>query len=332
MVMLAPSPQGATLGVRLRLLANQFAMGFASGDGFWTYSDVAPYQSTAIAEYNALSPENALKWGEVHGTSQNVFDFTGSDPHFTFAQTNGMRVTAAGPLVWGQSLPAWLTGGSWTSSTLTTVMYQHIDTVVGRYAGKVATWEVVNEPINNTNFWPGILPNYIDLALRRAHLADPGATLILNDYNIEEQNGGSDSMYSLCQSLLSGGSPLGGVGFEFHLTEGGLNWTSVASNFARFAALGLGLYITELDVRIPSPSSPGDRSSQAAVYSSACATALAQPALKGITTWGFTDNYSWIPSSFPGNGEALPFDTAYSPKSAYTAMQYTLGDAQTVRP
>src|SRR5437867_1664652 len=136
----------APTGERLRNLAGPFLIGYASVDNFWTLSDTAIYQDTAKAEFNILTPENQMKWGTIH-PQQAVYNFGPADQHVLFAQQNNMKVHGH-TLVWHNSNPSWLTGGSWTASTLTTQLYGHIDTVVGHYGGRVALWDVVNESFN----------------------------------------------------------------------------------------------------------------------------------------------------------------------------------------
>lgn len=321
-----PTPSGTRLRARAYSLGKY--IGYASADDFWTYSDTASYQATAGAEFNILTPENELKW-EVTEATQNVFDFSTGDQHVQFARNNGMIVHGHN-LAWGQSNPSWLTGGSWTPTTLTNVLYNHIDHVVGHYVGQIQIWDVVNEPINTASIWNNVIGStYVDLALRRAHAADPDAILLINEYGAETVNSTSNSLYTMCQSLVNAGSPLGGVGFEMHIDESGIDYSSFATNIARFAALGLGIYITEMDVRIPSSPSAGDLATQATIYQNVLTTCLQQPAFRSFQMWGFTDNYSWIPSNFPGLGAALPFDTTYTAKPAYFALQGALVAAPT---
>lgn len=90
-----------------------------------------------------------------------------------------------------------------------------------------------------------------------------------------------------------------------------------------FAALGLEVYITELDYGITSQSAERLQA-QADVYSDVTKACVAVSACKAIVTWGFTDKYSWIPFYFSGYNYALPFDSNYQPKPAYTAIQNAL--------
>lgn len=112
-----------------------------------------------------------------------------------------------------------------------------------------------------------------------------------------------------------------GVGFQCHLTANGLNLESVARNLDRFAALGLDLYVTEMDVRLTLPATPDALAKQGSLYWGVLDTFLMQPAFRGFQSWGFTDRHSWIPSAYPGQGAGLPLDEQYQPKPAYYALR-----------
>jgi endo-1,4-beta-xylanase len=323
-------------GSRLRALAGPFYIGFASANNFWTLSDATLYQDTARSEFNILTPENAMKWESIH-PQQNTYSFAEADQHVQFAQQNGMAVHGH-TLVWHSQNPPWLANGSWTGTTLTNVLYNHIDTVMQRYQGDILVWDVVNEAFDDSanprnSIWRNIIgPQYIDLAFQRARAADPGAKLIYNDYNIETINNKSNAVYNMVVDLKSRGIPIDGVGFQMHLTSGGLNYQSFADNMQRFAALGLEIYITEMDVRYPTPISQTNLTAQATVYGNVLDRCLAQPACKALQVWGFTDKYSWVPDTFPSEGDALIFDANYNAKPAYYALQAEFNGGPTLTP
>jgi endo-1,4-beta-xylanase len=92
----------------------------------------------------------------------------------------------------------------------------------------------------------------------------------------------------------------------------------------RFAALGLKVHITELDIRVPTPSTSASLATQAQNYRDYLAACMRFPACDVAVLWGFTDKESWIPSTFPGFGDALIFDAGYQPKSAFYSLQAQL--------
>ena len=120
--------------------------------------------------------------------------------------------------------------------------------------------------------------------------------------------------------MVTRGVPVDGVGFQTHRTLGSINVPGLRSQFDRYAALGLDVAITELDVRIPVPATATDLTAQAATYAVARDACLAAPNCRSITTWGFTDAHSWIPYFFPGLGAALPWDATLTPKPSYDVI------------
>lgn len=297
------------------------------------YLTDASYAATLGTQYSQLQAENEMKFGIIH-PAVSTYDFTGGDALVAFAQAHTM-VVRGHTLVWHNQVPAWVTSGGYTSPQLSTILQDHITTVMQHYAGQVYAWDVVNEAFNDDGtvrdtIWydqPGIGfagmgTRTIEQSLNWAHAADPNAKLFYNDYNDETMNPKSDAIYTMAQDFKARGVPLDGIGFQFHvdLTFDDPNiLASVTSNFQRFAALGLQIHITELDIRLQD-SSAASLAAQAKLYGELAAICVQQPNCKVFQTWGFTDKYSWIPGFFPGWGWALPFDTNYQKKPAYTSI------------
>ncbi len=138
-----------------------------------TYGDIAGTQ------FSSLTPGNAMKWESVEPT-QGSFDWTEADQIVAFAEAHDQRVRGH-TLVWHSQNPSWLTNGSWTSARLSSLLQNHISTEVGRYKGRIAAWDVVNEPFNEDGtyrsalWYNGLGADYIATALTWAHAADPAA-------------------------------------------------------------------------------------------------------------------------------------------------------------
>jgi len=92
----------------------------------------------------------------------------------------------------------------------------------------------------------------------------------------------------------------------------------------RFAALGLDVAVTELDVRILLPTTGEKLAQQAKDYATVFKDCLSVPKCVGVTIWGVTDKHSWVPSVFQGYGDALPWDINYHPKPAVAAIEAAL--------
>src|SRR5947209_3765077 len=146
--------------------------------------------SIAGTQFDMVTPGNEMKWDTTEPSNGN-YNFSPGDGIVNFAQAHSMRVRGHN-LVWHSQLPGWVS--SLPSSQVSSVMQQHIATEVGRYKGKIAVWDVVNEPFNEDGslrsdvFTQAMGSGYIATALRAARTADPSAKLFLNDFNIEAVN------------------------------------------------------------------------------------------------------------------------------------------------
>lgn len=278
-------------------------------------------------EFNMLVAENMMKFGEL-SPAPNTYNWTTTDKLMDFAEANDMKVRGH-TLVWHQQLPRWLTSGTWTPEAVRALLEEHIKTVVGRYRGRVWAWDVVNEAVADTggdrtdSFWYQHLgPDYIALAFRWAHEADPDALLYYNDYEAEALSPKSDTIFELVRRLKQDGVPVHGVGWQMHLTEGWRATSEHRQNAERLHDLGVELSMTEMDVRIGTPPTAVQLVSQAESYRDAVELALEH--FVALVAWGFSDKYSWIPGFRPGLGAALPFDEEYAPKPAYDAIKEVL--------
>ncbi|KAG6374383.1 glycoside hydrolase family 10 protein [Boletus reticuloceps] len=279
--------------------------------------------------FGQLTPANSMKWDAIE-PEQNVFSFTGGDQIVALAEATG-KIMRGHNLVWYNQLPNWVTYGSWTPETLTSVIETHVRTEVSHYAGRIYAWDVINEPFNDNGtmranvFYSTLNTSYIGIALRTAHAADPKAKLYINDYNLEYTGPKIDAMVRLVEDLLAAGVPIHGIGFESHFILGEVSPSQLQTNMERITALGLEVAVTELDVRIELPVTDADLEQQKADYMSVVQTCSAVSGCVGVTVWDYTDKYSWISSTFPGYGAACPWDANLDRKPAYDgiAMGFT---------
>src|SRR5947207_4140557 len=105
------------------------------------------YSTTLSREFNQVEPENAMKFGPIH-PSQSTYNFGPPDSIVSFAKSNNMAVRGH-TLVWYNQNPSWLTNGQFTPAQLSAILKDHINTVVGHYAGQVYAWAVVNEAFSD---------------------------------------------------------------------------------------------------------------------------------------------------------------------------------------
>lgn len=293
-----------------------------------------PYAAVLAREFGSVTPGNELKWDATE-PRRGKFSFAEADAVVAQARSAGQLVHGH-TLVWHNQLPGWLTSGGFGRSELRSLLRRHISVVAGRYAGQVRAWDVVNEPFDEdgtfrSGLWLDTLgPAYIADALRAARAADPGARLYINDYNVEGIGPKSDALLRLVQSLRASGVPIDGVGMQAHLILGQVP-ASMQQNIRRFVDAGFEVAITELDVRMELPSTPEKLARQAADYGAVADACLAVRGCVGLTVWDFTDRYSWIPSVFPGQGAATPYDEALRPKPARAALAASLSLSPSAR-
>ncbi|MGN9810372.1 endo-1,4-beta-xylanase [Micromonospora sp. BQ11] len=294
------------------------------------------YRAVADEEFSLVVAENAMKWDSVEPV-RGQFRWTSSDVVADYATTTGKKLYGH-TLVWHQALPSWVS--TLPADQLRAAMRHHITTVVDRYEGRVAAWDVVNEAFSDNGdgsrrgdsvFQQKLGNGYLAEAFTTARAADPDVDLCLNDYSIEGVNAKSNAVYNLVKSFKATGVPIDCVGFQGHFVLGQVP-ADFQANLQRFADLGVDVRITELDVRVPLPADANELAQQAADYRKVWQACLAVTRCRGVTTWGLTDRYSWIPEFFSGQGAALMFDENYAPKPAYRAVAEALGAAPTPTP
>jgi endo-1,4-beta-xylanase len=290
----------------------------------------AAYRTTLNREFNGVTPENAMKWDTTE-PNPGQFNFAGADQVVNSAMANG-QVIHGHTMVWHQQTPGWVQ--SLGATQMRAALQNHINTEMGRYAGKIESWDVVNEAFNEDgtrrqSFWQNTLGDgYIADAFRMARAADPAAKLCYNDFNIEGMNAKSNAVFNLVSSLKSQ-NLIDCLGIQGHLSIDFSFPSGVQQNIQRFANLGVDVKFTELDVRMTLPATAAKLQTQAQFYTDVVNACRAVPRCNQITTWGFTDKFSWVPGTFSGQGAALEFDENYNPKPAYNAINAALGGGTT---
>ncbi|MDR9831206.1 endo-1,4-beta-xylanase [Vibrio sp. FNV 38] len=317
----------------LKKLGDQ--LNLAIGAAFETrHLEDPQFRETLIREFSQVTPENEMKFGYVQ-PERGKFAFEKPDQIVAFAQEHDM-VIKGHALVWHIQNPKWLEDTQWSKEELTKVLEEHISTVVDHYKGKVLYWDVVNEAFDDqggfrdTLWYRALGEEYIELAFRFAHEADPDAILFYNDYSSEGMTAKSNAIYRHIKMLVEKGVPVHGIGTQLHLTaDNSIADSSIARNIERISDLGLDIHFTEIDVRVRDNDGEQGLKDQAAHYAKLMQLAAFYPEVDMFTTWGITDRYSWVPSWFNGYGRALMFDENYQEKPAYDAVQAVLIDAVT---
>lgn len=303
-------------------------------------------------QFNAISPENVLKWERVH-PQPDRYDFAPADEYVAFGERHGMFIVGH-TLVWHSQTPPWVfqnaQGQPLTRDELLARMKDHITTVVGRYKGRIKGWDVVNEALNEDGTlrespWKRIIgDDYLVKAFQFAHDADPAAELYYNDYNLDYP-AKRDGVIRLVRSLQAGGVPIHAVGSQEHLKLTTPSIAQVDSSIRMISATGVKVNVTELDIDMLPPATrnaTADVSVRAgpapnldpykAGLPDSMQVALARryedlfrvyldhrDVIDRVTFWGVADRDSWL-NGWPVRGRTnypLLFDRNNKPKLAY---------------
>ena len=248
---------------------NDFKIGVAVNENQFTYKDTNGV-ALITQHFNATTPENVMKWEVIHPNAvTNAYNFGPADAYVDFGEKHHMFIVGH-TLVWHNQTPRWVfrdANGRLLNRTnaadralLLQRMHDHIETVVGRYKGRVKVWDVVNEAlndssnVNDTNIlrrqspWVRILgTDFIVKGFQYAHEADPNAILRYNDYSIENPAKRA-RLIALIKYLQSQNVPVMAIGSQTHAN---LTWPSPDledSFLTDVSKLGLQIHITELDV------------------------------------------------------------------------------------
>ena len=286
------------------------------------------------SQFNQISPENALKWQSVHPNT-DTYNFDDADKYVAFGEKHHMFILGH-CLVWHSQVPRSVfvdtDGKPLTRDALLERMHDHIRTVVGRYKGRVNGWDVVNEALSEdgtmrqSQWYKIIGDDFILKAFQWAHEADPKAELYYNDYSLEGEAKRKGAV-ELMKKLKAAGAPITGIGLQGHLHMDTPDAKTEAETIEAFAALGLKVNISEMDVDVLPRTARAD---SADVSATAKATANSNPYVDGlpeemqqalakryaelfqvfvqhhasmerVTLWGVTDGNTWL-NNFPTRG------------------------------
>jgi endo-1,4-beta-xylanase len=306
------------------------------------------------SQFSSVTPENCLKPDPVQ-VAEGKFAFTRPDAFVAFAESNRLHVVGH-CLVWAKDdrTPAWFfRDGTNTAGRelLLARMKKHIETVAGRYRGRIAMWDVVNEALDDgTNFlrpsgWSAACgEEFILKAFEFAHAADPQALLIYNDYN-NELPGKRAKLIRLVRSLRQKKAPIHAIGLQGHYEIDRVPLADIEATLVAMRALSMKVVVSELDIDViprgkwwADGGKHRDELAKLDPYRDACPPEILQrqaeqyaqlfalfrkysDVIARVSFWNLHDGQSWL-NTFPWKrvNHPLLFDREGKPKPAFDAV------------
>lgn len=300
-----------------------------------------------LRQFNAITPENIMKCEVIH-PEWSRYDFDMADKFVAYGQKRQMFITGH-TLIWHSQLAPFVRKIK-SRDSLLLFMTNHINSVAGRYAGKINSWDVVNEALNEDGtlrssvFLEVLGEDYIRKAFELAAAAAPNTELYYNDYNIEQPLKRAGAI-ALIKKIQASGTRIDGVGIQGHWSIKGPPLKELEESIVEFAGLGLKVSITELDfTALPNPwdlkgadvSQNFENSSMMNPYTESLPDSMQvklaadyeglfkvllkhQDKIERVTFWGVNDGNSWL-NDWPIKGRTnypLLFDRNFRPKLAF---------------
>lgn len=301
-------------------------------------------------QFNAVTAENIMK-AEILQPKWKIYRFEQADKLMKYAERNRMQVTGH-TLVWHSQLPAFVQQMK-DPDSVRQFFVDHIQTVAGRYKGKMHSWDVVNEALEDDGtlrrsiFLEALGEDYIVEAFRLAQKADPHAKLYYNDYNIESPQKRA-GVVALVKKIKAAGVRIDGIGIQGHWRFDAVPLQYIEESIRTFANLGLETMITELDLNVlPNPwddnaadiSKTAVGSADMNLWPDFLPDSIAQKQgdayaklfelllrykqhVSRVTFWGTHDGQSWL-NNWPVRGRTnypLLFDRKFQPKTAFFSV------------
>jgi endo-1,4-beta-xylanase len=308
-----------------------------------------------LKHFNSITSENYMKWEFIH-PEPGVYNFAPADSVVEFGEKHNLHVVGH-VLVWHSQTPEWVfkdeSGNQVSPELLLERMKEHINTVVGHFKGRIHSWDVVNEAVDDNgrirkNIWYEILgEEYIRKAFEFAREADPEAELIYNDYSIPTPFK-RDAIVKLVKNIRSNNVEVDVIGMQAHYQLDYPLKEDLDACLQAFSDLGVEVAITELDINVlPNPMGQTgadvrqsyEFQTQFNPYANGLPDSvqmlLAQKYrecfdlfvkhkenINRITIWGLQDGDSWK-NEWPIKGRTnypLLFDRDYKPKPAFYSV------------
>ncbi|PWB27198.1 endo-1,4-beta-xylanase [Flavobacterium sp. HTF] len=326
------------LKVKANKLAHPFFVGMAIKASQLTNG--SPYDVILRNEFSSISAEYEMKMDQI-STASGVYNWTVADKIVAYGNSNGINVHGHA-LVWHNSVPQWLKDFSGTDAEFAAEVKKYITDVVTHYAGKVKSWDVVNEAVDdnggnmrNTIFLQRMGPDYVKNCFQWAQNAaiaagDNSLLLFYNDYATSTNIPKQDKVFSIVDDLKAS-NLIDGIGFQMHNNYLSPTKAQIETDLNKAVAKGLKIHVSELDIQVNQSNDISTftnerRLAQKEKYKEIVKIYNALPAANkyALTVWGMKDNESWIPFStelnHPGNDWPLLYDSNFAIKSSHTGF------------
>ncbi len=337
-----PMEQPVTLK---QVFHDDFLVGTALSLGQINETD-ASTDSLIKRQFNAITAENIMKAGIIH-PEWDRYDFEAADKFVGYGRKNNIHLVGH-TLIWHSQLPPFVNQLT-NADSLRLFMEEHVAAVAGRYAAELDGWDVVNEALDEDGgfrqsiFYKLLGEQYLVDAFRLAQQAAPLVELYYNDYNIE-QPAKREGCIALIRMLQEAGARIDGVGIQGHWHAGRVPFDEIEKSIEAYAALGLKVMITELDLEVLPRGFQGADVNQRMVagdrslnpYADGLPDSVAhqlaadyenlfrlflkhKDKISRVTFWGVNDGQSWL-NHWPIAGRTnypLLFDRDNHPKEAF---------------
>ncbi len=289
------------------------------------------FKNAVVKHYSQITAEYEMKMANIW-TSSTVYNWTAADYLVNFAKENNLEVHGH-TLIWYDSFPEWFKTAKYDSIAFESKVKVYITDVVGRYKGKVKSWDVVNEVFADGGALreEGVIKTvfkdpigFYGRCFQYAKTADPDAKLFYNDYSVVIDAGKRAAIKKMVTRFKAKGYPIDGLGDQFHYGND-TNKQTMKTGFTDLASTGLLIHISELDIKVNTSKSDSyvftdaeaQKQSETYQYITAMYEELPQNQKFAITTWGVTDKYTWLTAFWNAKEYPLLLDSEYNKKPAY---------------
>lgn len=305
-----------------------------------------PQAEALISEqFSAATPENIMKAEIIH-PGWDTYNFDLADKLVEYGKKHDIKINAH-TLIWHSQLPRFMRGMK-DADSVRMYLTNHIKTVAGRYNGKVLSWDVVNEALNEDGtmrksiFLNKLGDDFVTDAFRIAQQAAPQTELYYNDYNNEQPKKRAGCI-ALIKKIQAAGVRIDGVGIQGHWHLGKIPLKDIEESIIEYSALGIKVMFTELDIEVLQRDFQGadvgqrmQADAKSNPYKDGLPDSVQQQLANDyeslfklflkyknnigrVTFWGVNDGQSWL-NGWPIPGRTnypLLFDRQYKPKPAY---------------